>query len=92
MGFAKGLAICKNPVARKTRRIHDKTMPPRRPAPRQTAAALIRRHGDFAVHRVVEQIRQGEAEGRADTAWWHSVLEAIWTLTAGQGPGDASVH
>ncbi len=67
-------------------------MPYRRPAPAETATTLLRRHGDFAVYRVMEIIHAGEAEGRSDTAWWHRVLDAIWWLTAGERRDGRAVH
>jgi hypothetical protein len=62
------------------------------PAPILTAATLLRRHGDFATYRVMQLIRQAEAESQTNIAWWYRVFDAIWSLTAEQGRGDHSVH
>jgi hypothetical protein len=64
----------------------------KRPAPTLAAATLLRRHGAYATYWVMQLIRQGEAEGQTDLAWWYQVFDAIWSLTAEQGRGDQPIH
>jgi hypothetical protein len=67
-------------------------MPARRPEPTRTASTLLRRHGDTTVYRVVQDMREREADSAEEAAWWQCVFEAIWSLTADERRGDRPVH
>jgi hypothetical protein len=64
----------------------------RRPEPARTASTLLRRHGDSTVYRVVQDMREREADSAEQAAWWQRVFDAIWSLTANERRGDRSVH
>ena len=66
-------------------------MPTRRPTPDQTACTMLRRHGDFAIHRVMELIRADDALSQTDAQWWQAVLNSLWALTA-DASGPDTVH
>jgi hypothetical protein len=63
----------------------------RRPEPARTASTLLRRHGNTTVYRVVQDMREREADS-AEQAWWQRVFDALWSLTANERRGDRPVH